>query len=126
MSGKKKFKVLRDQLNERLANDPAAGVRFNDARSALRDTLALVALREARGQTQNQLASTLNMSQSNVSRVEHEEDVYLSTLRRYVAALGGQLEVSAVFPDETVRLDVSQPISVKQSRNLKRATEKAQ
>jgi hypothetical protein len=37
-----------------------------------------------------------------VSRIEQEEDVYLSTLARYVAALGGHLEVLAVFPEETV------------------------
>ena len=44
------------------------------------------------------------MSQPNVSRIEQEEDVYLSTLARYVAALGGHLEVLAVFEDETVTL----------------------
>jgi hypothetical protein len=42
------------------------------------------------------------VSQSNVSRIEQEEDVYLSTLARYIAALGGHLEVLAVFPEETV------------------------
>ena len=44
------------------------------------------------------------MTQANISRIEHEEDLDLSTLRGYVAALGGQLEVNAVFPDGKVTL----------------------
>ncbi|MDQ2827612.1 MAG: helix-turn-helix domain-containing protein [Chloroflexota bacterium] len=71
----------------------------------VRDMLALAKLREARGVTQMELARAWDVSQTNVSRVEHEEDIYLSTLRRYVAALGGRLEINAVFPDQTVTLD---------------------
>jgi transcriptional regulator with XRE-family HTH domain len=59
-------------------------------------------LRERRGVSQASLAAALDTSQPNVSRIENEDDVYLSTLRRYVAALGGHIEVRAVFPDETV------------------------
>lgn len=43
-------------------------------------------------------------NQANVSRIEHEEDLYLSTLRAYVAALSGELELRAVFPERTVTL----------------------
>ena len=39
-----------------------------------------------------------------MSRIEHEEDVYLSTLRNYVEALGRRLEIAAVFPDQVLRL----------------------
>lgn len=108
MSGHKNFRTLRAELDARLAADPAAKARFEEERRALQDALALSDLRAARGQTQEQVAAALRVSQANVSRVEHEEDVYLSTLRRYVAALGGQLEVTAVFPDQVVRLDVRQ------------------
>jgi hypothetical protein len=45
-----------------------------------------------------------NTSQTNVSRVEHERDIYLSTLRGYIEALGGHLELVAVFPDQELRL----------------------
>jgi hypothetical protein len=51
-----------------------------------------------------QRAGAVGTSQANVWRIEHEEDIYLSTLRRYVDALGGRLEIAAVFPDETIRL----------------------
>jgi transcriptional regulator with XRE-family HTH domain len=61
-------------------------------------------LRRRRGITQIQLAKALEVSQPNVSRIEQEDDVYLSTLARYVAALGGHLELRAVFPEETVTL----------------------
>lgn len=107
MSGRKNFKTLRAQLDARLEGDPTAKARFEEERRALHDALALADLRAARGHTQEQVAAALRVSQANVSRVEHEEDVYLSTLRRYVAALGGELEVTAVFPDEVVRLDVA-------------------
>ena len=64
----------------------------------------LAELRERRGLSQASIAEALEVSQPNVSRIEREDDLYLSTLARYVAALGGHLEVSAIFEDETVTL----------------------
>ena len=61
-------------------------------------------LRNRRGLSQATIAEALDVSQPNVSRIEQEDDVYLSTLARYVTALGGHLEVQAVFPDETITL----------------------
>lgn len=61
-------------------------------------------LRRRRGLSQAQLAEALEVSQPNVSRIELQDDLYLSTLARYVAALGGHLEVRAVFPEETITL----------------------
>jgi predicted transcriptional regulator len=56
-------------------------------------------LRQRLGITQTELARRLDVSQANVSRIEHEQDLKLSTLRSYIAALGGELELHAVFPD---------------------------
>lgn len=64
--------------------------------------LRLADVRRRRGASQASIAKALDVSQPNVSRIEQEDDVYLSTLVRYVAALGGHLEVRAVFPDETI------------------------
>ncbi len=61
---------------------------------------------EPRDVTQQVLAEALDVSQPNVSRIEHQDDVFLSTLRSYVEALGGRLEVRAVFDDLTVDLEV--------------------
>ena len=83
---------------------PEGRARVDDYKRVINDALALAALRAERGVSQRQVAGALGVSQANVSRIEHEEDLYLSTLRRYVAALGGELEVSAVFPDERVTL----------------------
>jgi len=57
-------------------------------------------LRRARKVTQDELARLLATTQPNVSRIEHSGGMELSTLRGYVEALGGRLEISAVFDDD--------------------------
>ncbi len=64
----------------------------------------LRAVRELVGKTQVEVAESTNMTQSEVSRLEHRADVRLSTVKRYVEALGGELEVFAAFGDKRVRL----------------------
>lgn len=61
-------------------------------------------LRELLGKTQEELADALERSQSQVSETERREDVLLSTLRSYVRALGGELEIIANFGDKRIRL----------------------
>ena len=72
--------------------------RFNDTMARLR----LGDIREAVGKTQVELAAELGLGQGSVSKIESAADMYLSTLRRYVEALGGELEVLARFPEGTV------------------------
>lgn len=66
--------------------------------------LRLAELRIRRGVSQATVADVLSVSQPNISRIEAEDDVYVSTVARYVAALGGHIELRAVFPDETITL----------------------
>ena len=61
--------------------------------------IALNELRERRGITQEQVAAQLETSRPNVSRIEREDDVRMTTLQRYVVALGGELELVVRFPD---------------------------
>lgn len=61
-------------------------------------------LREARELTQDSLADILGINQAAVSKLENRMDMYVSTLRRFVEAMGGQLVVSAQFPDGEVRI----------------------
>jgi predicted transcriptional regulator len=61
-------------------------------------------LREMFGKTQADLASGSDFGQSEASRMERRNDHMVSTLRRYVAALGGELEVVAVFDNKRVHL----------------------
>lgn len=68
-----------------------------DDRRALRDALGLARIRSERRVTQVELAARLDRSQGNISELERRSDVYLSSLREYVEALGGELEINAVF-----------------------------
>ena len=102
MTKTKSFRELRARIDA----DPRRRERVEAQTQALLAVVKLAELREARQATQQELAQALEMTQANVSRIEHEDDIYLSTLRRYVEALGGQLEVHAVFPDETVKVAV--------------------
>jgi transcriptional regulator with XRE-family HTH domain len=61
-------------------------------------------LRELLGKTQEDVAALLERSQSQVSETERRQDVLLSTLRSYVKALGGELEIIANFGDKRIRL----------------------
>jgi predicted transcriptional regulator len=63
-------------------------------------------LRNAREMTQTRLAEVLEMDQGNISKLEKRTDMYLSTLRSYIEAMGGALEIRAVFPDGVVKIDL--------------------
>jgi predicted transcriptional regulator len=66
--------------------------------------LNLAELRKGLGVTQAQLAEVAKMTQGEVSQLERREDYKLSTLRRYVQALGGDVEIVAVVGDKRVTL----------------------
>lgn len=64
----------------------------------------LRALREAVGLTQTELAQRVEVTQSQLSKLERRDDHRISTLRRYVEALGGTLEITAVVKGKRIRL----------------------
>jgi transcriptional regulator with XRE-family HTH domain len=71
-------------------------------RQRVRDELqrmALDELRNAKQLTQADMAELLDVPQSSISRIEQRADMYLSTLRNYVQAMGGVLQIQAVFPE---------------------------
>ena len=81
---------------------------LNEARVAMYGRLMeaedrLEAVRRRRGVSETALGDALEASESAGAGDRHE-DVYLDALTRYVAALGGHLEVRAVFTDETITL----------------------
>jgi transcriptional regulator with XRE-family HTH domain len=67
--------------------------------------MALDQLRAARELTQENLAQIFGVSQGSISRLERRTDMYVSTLARFIEAMGGQLEIRAVFPDGVVRIN---------------------
>lgn len=101
----KNFNQLRDRARR---DHPDWDRNVAERQRAIEDALALADLRQSRQVTQVQLAEQLGISQGNVSRLEARSDVYLSTLRGYVEALGGHLEIAAVFADERVTVHVGE------------------
>jgi len=86
----------------KLAPDALERIRRETDRDILEMTLR--SLRESAGKTQEEMAELTAMSQPQLSRVERRDDHLLSTLRRYVDALGGQIEVVAVVDGKRIRL----------------------
>jgi len=97
------------QLRDKIRSDKMRAARVSSYRQAMEDALALAELREKRELTQTDIARVLSTSQANVSRIERQRNLYLSTLTEYVAALGGRLRISAVFQDEEVEIGVGNP-----------------
>jgi DNA-binding XRE family transcriptional regulator len=93
-----------DEIRKRRPLDDAARARVKATKRVMRLQVALARLREGRGMSQASVAEELGTSRPNVSRIENEVDVRLSTLERYVEALGGRLEIHAVFDDGAVKL----------------------
>ncbi len=96
MSGHTNYKVLRD----RLRSTPEGRARVEEHRHTMKIALALADLREALNLTQTELAQVLEVSQANISRIEHAKDLQFSTIENYVNGLGGQLEVRVILPDQ--------------------------
>ena len=70
------------------------------------DEMTLEQVRKAREMTQVTLAQAMDTSQGEISKIEKRTDCYLSTLRSYIEALDGELEIVARFPDgQTVRIN---------------------
>jgi predicted XRE-type DNA-binding protein len=67
-------------------------------------SMPLEEMRKARQMTQAKVAEALGVNQGEVSKIEHRTDLYLSTLAGYVEALGGELEIRAVFADREIRI----------------------
>ena len=86
-----------NDLRHKASHEARAQLK-REARAELR-RIGFDKLRQARQQTQVTVAEKLKVGQGSVSRIEKQSDFLLSTLREYVDALGGRLELRAIFPD---------------------------
>ena len=84
-------------LDEIMASMPEERRERIEARAA--ELVTLYDLRKAVQKTQKQMAEVLGVGQDSISRMENRSDMLLSTLRRYVEAMGGTLALVAQFPD---------------------------
>ncbi len=99
MSGHRKWSELREKMMDR----PGAEEGMERARAELDEEIRLYELRNAEALSQAELAGRLEITQSAVSKLEHAEDVRVSTLRDYLDAMGARLELVAVFDDDGER-----------------------
>ncbi len=81
--------------------------RFEESLAAM----PLEEIRKANELTQLQLGKALGVHQSEVSKIEHRSDICISTLAEYIEALGGKLEIRAIFQDREVRINQFEGLS---------------
>src|SRR5213595_925348 len=88
-------------LNEVIADLPEAERVRIEARAAelIAEEMSLRELRKAIGRTQTAVAKRLKVGQDAVSKIEARGDMYVSTLRDFIKAMGGELELVAQFPN---------------------------
>ena len=92
----KSFRTLRDKMA------PARRTKNEQRATEMLVELALQELRKSLHLTQEQVAEMMQMNQAAISKTERQNDIYVSTLRRFVSALGGKLKLVASFPDKEV------------------------
>ncbi|MBN1345639.1 MAG: helix-turn-helix transcriptional regulator [Phycisphaerae bacterium] len=90
---RKSYDTLRRKMS------PERRQRNEAAAQEMLAEMVLAELRKAAGFTQVELAKILGVSQANLSQLEHQTDIQISTLRRLIEAIGGQLELVVKLPD---------------------------
>lgn len=98
MSGRHPFSKLTGDFT------PERRRRVDEIKRELRAEMPLRELRRARALTQRDLAETLRVNQPAVSKLEQRADVYVSSLRSYIEAVGGKLKIVAEFPEGEVAI----------------------
>lgn len=94
----KKFSNLRAKMS------PESQSRSEAKALAMLAEMPLNELRQARGLSQKMLADVLHVQQPSIAKLEKRTDMYISTLRSHIEAMGGELEVIAKFPDGAIKI----------------------
>ena len=94
----KKFSALRSKMS------PESQARAAARAEAILVEMQLKDLRKSRTLTQVEMAKVMNVEQATISKIEHRDDMYVSTLSGYVKALGGELKLVASFPDAEIQI----------------------
>ena len=96
------------ELKEKMA--PERREKIDDRARAILISMALQELRQTRQLTQQELATMLNVNQAALSKMENQKDMRVSTLRKLLAAMGGNLKIVAEFPEGEVVIDQFDPV----------------
>ena len=105
----RKFSDLRAQMS------PEAQQSTEAVAQTMLAAMPLNELRQARGLSQKMLAEVLHVQQPSIAKIEKRTDMYLSTLRSHIEAMGGELDIVARFPDGSVKItnfsDLENPLT---------------
>jgi ribosome-binding protein aMBF1 (putative translation factor) len=105
----KKFSELRAKMS------PESRERAEAKAKVMLAEMPLNELRQARGLSQVMLAKVLNVQQPSIAKMEHRTDMYISTLRSHIEAMGGMLDIVARFPDGNVKISNFENLDDKKS-----------
>lgn len=104
MSGRHSFSKLKDTMSDESQN------RVKENLNKLHQEMALAEVRRAMSLTQEDLARLLHIKQAALARLENRTDMYISSLRKYITALGGELDIVARFPEGEVHIQKLQDL----------------
>jgi len=111
-----------EDLNHKIP--PARREQIGREALAELDRMGFAALRKARELTQVEVAERLGIDQAGVSALENRSDLLLSTLAKYIRAMGGEVEIVAVFPEASFNLEplppLGDPVEMRRPRPVKR------
>jgi ribosome-binding protein aMBF1 (putative translation factor) len=94
----KKFSDLRAKMS------PESQARAEAKAKVMLSEMPLNELRQARGLSQKMLAEVLQVQQPSIAKMEKRADMYISTLRSHIEAMGGELDLVARFPDGDIKI----------------------
>ncbi|GGF91349.1 MULTISPECIES: XRE family transcriptional regulator [Cysteiniphilum] len=97
-----------NNLRNKMSDD--AQKKATDQAQKLMAEMPLNELRAAKQLSQETIARILNKKQANISRLEKNTDMYISTIKHYIEAMGGTLEINAIFPEGKVKINQFQNI----------------
>jgi DNA-binding transcriptional regulator YiaG len=98
MAGRRSFAEVRARMT------PAAQAQAEAEALRLEEEKDLAEVRRALKLSQDEIAQTLQIGHGSVAKIEKRADMYVSTLRRFIEAMSGQLEIAARFSDHSVKI----------------------
>ena len=105
MAGRHSFAELRARMS------PEARAAAERKAERLDEELDLAEVRKAMRLSQEEIAQTLQIGQGSVAKIEKRTDMYVSTIRRFIEAMGGELEIIARFPGRSVKIKTFQGLN---------------
>lgn len=98
MAGRRTFAELRARMS------PEAQAKAAAEAERLGEEMDLAEVRRALKLSQEEIGQTLQLTQGSVAKIEKRADMYVGTLRRFIEAMGGELEIVARFSGHTVKI----------------------